>query len=442
MSFQRTAYYPGQFLTDRDLTADQAYLAEKRQVHNRLLHGHGVVCGFRVAPSAKAGYVTIEPGLALDPYGNELRLLQELQVDLRAKMEQSMRRRGGSGYGRPTVLIALRYEERSVDPLPAFLPQVSPDAPSKPARVAEGYRLDLLLEPELDLAAKQVLVWQSDLLSITREPNSGLTTPEVDCPYVFLARVTDTGDGYQVDTSVQRPVVNPELFFELVRQYAPDLFLGAQSLPAFREAIVAQVGQIYSETVAAQLAQRGVNVADVRQIGGEAPESIDVVVYVDANERVIGAGPAPSAGGNQARLTAAAAPAAPSPLYRAALRAVSALDVPSLQEGLVAALVTAVLERLPLSRTAAASVEAGVETVGAVVDGWAEIAPRLGTGAASALRDLQAAVQQVTHQVLNVILPRYAMYVEQVPAADLAGALGVSPALAEEMLDGAREYAR
>ena len=70
--FERPVFAPGQVLTDVDLTADQAYAAAKNRLHNRYLHGWGVVCGLEVVCNVCDGYVTIHHGYAIDRCGNDI----------------------------------------------------------------------------------------------------------------------------------------------------------------------------------------------------------------------------------------------------------------------------------------------------------------------------------------------------------------------------------
>lgn len=48
--FDRLTYFYGQMLHARDLQLEQAYFREKLKLHNRCLHGWGVVCGLEVTP--------------------------------------------------------------------------------------------------------------------------------------------------------------------------------------------------------------------------------------------------------------------------------------------------------------------------------------------------------------------------------------------------------
>jgi hypothetical protein len=68
----RTRFFSGQLLTESDLNNEQSYLLAKNRLHNRLLHGWGVVCGLQVTCSDCAGWVTINPGYAIDPCGNDI----------------------------------------------------------------------------------------------------------------------------------------------------------------------------------------------------------------------------------------------------------------------------------------------------------------------------------------------------------------------------------
>ncbi|HYF77486.1 MAG TPA: hypothetical protein VD973_10165 [Symbiobacteriaceae bacterium] len=94
--FERVAYYPGQFLTDKDLNQDQAYQNAKRRMHNRLLHGHGVVCGLEVTQATPgSSLVTVHPGSAIDPEGNEIFVDRETVIDLGPKLRECATRPNG-----------------------------------------------------------------------------------------------------------------------------------------------------------------------------------------------------------------------------------------------------------------------------------------------------------------------------------------------------------
>jgi hypothetical protein len=69
---ERTRFFAGQLLTDTDLTNEQNYVLAKNRLHNRYLHGWGVVCGLQLTCSECDGWVTVNPGYAIDPCGNDI----------------------------------------------------------------------------------------------------------------------------------------------------------------------------------------------------------------------------------------------------------------------------------------------------------------------------------------------------------------------------------
>lgn len=78
--FERSRFFTGQVLTADDLQREQDYHRDKARLHNRFLHGWGVVAGLTV--SVDQGAVVVAPGLALDCAGNELILPTEERVSL------------------------------------------------------------------------------------------------------------------------------------------------------------------------------------------------------------------------------------------------------------------------------------------------------------------------------------------------------------------------
>jgi hypothetical protein len=59
-------------ITEADLNNEQSYLLAKNRLHNRFLHGWGVVCGMQVVCGECPGWVTVKTGYALDPCGNDI----------------------------------------------------------------------------------------------------------------------------------------------------------------------------------------------------------------------------------------------------------------------------------------------------------------------------------------------------------------------------------
>jgi len=113
--FERLNYFYGQMLGVREFRTEQAYLREKLKLHNRYLHGHGVVCGLRVVPcpidpkecdpEPPPPCVDVECGLAIDCCGNELVLRDGARLRLPDLGEQ-----GGD------VWLTICYREIQIQP--------------------------------------------------------------------------------------------------------------------------------------------------------------------------------------------------------------------------------------------------------------------------------------------------------------------------------------
>ena len=102
-------YFTGFFLRAEDLQAAEAYRDRTRWLHNLLLHGPGVVRGFRdglaVTVNDRGNEITVGTGLAIDPLGREVLLAQASTHPIRR-----------AEYDLPAVLyVTLGYETRKID---------------------------------------------------------------------------------------------------------------------------------------------------------------------------------------------------------------------------------------------------------------------------------------------------------------------------------------
>ena len=79
---ERPLFGTGQTLTAADLTALQDYVQNKNRLHNRFQHGWGVVCGLEVLCHDCEGSVTIRPGYAIDPCGNDIVVADAVRYDV------------------------------------------------------------------------------------------------------------------------------------------------------------------------------------------------------------------------------------------------------------------------------------------------------------------------------------------------------------------------
>lgn len=79
--FERPNYYYGQLLGEREFRGEQTYFREKLKLHNRCLHGWGVVCGLDVTPG--------EAPPDCPPGGDDYREIEERIRKLQQELQNS-----------------------------------------------------------------------------------------------------------------------------------------------------------------------------------------------------------------------------------------------------------------------------------------------------------------------------------------------------------------
>jgi hypothetical protein len=88
-NFERPNYFAGHLLTDADLLLGQQYVREPRRLHNRSLHGAGIVCGLRLTCDPnRSGGIFVSPGYAIDNCGNDLVVPARQTLDVIGMLSQ------------------------------------------------------------------------------------------------------------------------------------------------------------------------------------------------------------------------------------------------------------------------------------------------------------------------------------------------------------------
>jgi hypothetical protein len=220
---ERARYFFGQVLGVDDLQAEQDYGLGKGRRHDRFLHGWGVVCGLGVTGET-GGTVTVEPGLAVDPWGREIVVGERRTVDPRILTDDA---------GEPTgveptkdaVTLCLAYAEAATHPTASIedTPQagrttetyrllVRDGVPASPSRVLTRAQRDIILSGTAPPAER---------LALASAEASSCQVPGVDC--VVLSTVALRGNGPGVDPWTYRRQLYSvaalqELLFRLARR--------------------------------------------------------------------------------------------------------------------------------------------------------------------------------------------------------------------------------
>lgn len=119
----RPRYFFGQLLTASDFQDEQNYTRNVVKRQNRCLIGTGIVNGLGVAVDSNAStndapVITVAPGSAIAPDGQQLTICEPLRCALHAS--------AFVGY------VVLQYTERPIDPVPVL------DGPPEFSRIEEG----------------------------------------------------------------------------------------------------------------------------------------------------------------------------------------------------------------------------------------------------------------------------------------------------------------
>jgi hypothetical protein len=83
---ERNRYFTGKFMTARDFQGEQDYIRSRQQLHNRMLHGWGIVAGLEIRPNpskeCRSTTVVVKAGMALDCCGREVILPADLVYEV------------------------------------------------------------------------------------------------------------------------------------------------------------------------------------------------------------------------------------------------------------------------------------------------------------------------------------------------------------------------
>ncbi len=222
---ERPRYFPRQLVTAEDMMLEQEYFRNRMRLHNRLLHGWGVVCGLQVAPVAKKDgtgglepwKVKICPGAAIGPYGDDIMAPCEVEIDLRQDSisGSSIEPCGAIGdvwcsdvwldRSEDRILyLAIKYAE-----VPARPVHVQPagcgcdDLPCEFSRLLDGYVIKVLTAEEhrpLALDRSKLPDWRALFgIPTASPPQEGSPNPSCwpcpDHPWVTLAGIRVDADG-------------------------------------------------------------------------------------------------------------------------------------------------------------------------------------------------------------------------------------------------------
>jgi hypothetical protein len=134
-SLCRPRFFDGQLITASDFRRLDRYIVQKSRLHNRYLHGVGVVCGLEIVCNPCDDTVTARPGYALGPCGEDIVVSCDTSVDVAALIRDHRRqttRTDCSPYSNPPQdceaarqkwVLGICYDEQSSRPVTSLRPR-------------------------------------------------------------------------------------------------------------------------------------------------------------------------------------------------------------------------------------------------------------------------------------------------------------------------------
>jgi hypothetical protein len=120
----RPRFFAGQLLSEQDLNRLDRYIVKKHRLHNRYLHGWGVVCGLEVTcHPCDDEYVNVSTGYAIGPCGEDIIVCKPDSVNICELIKQCRDRERADNECRPygyspeckgaeeQWVLAVRYQE-------------------------------------------------------------------------------------------------------------------------------------------------------------------------------------------------------------------------------------------------------------------------------------------------------------------------------------------
>jgi hypothetical protein len=237
----RNHYFYGKLLDAYHFELETNYHNAKRWLLNRRVSGYGVICGLDVRPGDRTDEIYVTAGLAIDRWGRELVVPQELgpitvppeylaQTDADARQQQQQAHGGRRRQERHGFQVVLCYHECLAEPAPVLAGDCHTVEPCQPGIIREqvsvGFRHGLRPPPEPqcldeDFIQGTRLNWSAVVAWVTR------ACPPLNAdPCLPLANITtDDSGGHgcnrdNIDIDVRPIVWTNDLLFELIMSLA------------------------------------------------------------------------------------------------------------------------------------------------------------------------------------------------------------------------------
>lgn len=185
---ERNRYFSGKYMAPRDFAADPDHLLGRHRLHNRLLHGWGIVTGLRVRRHTRPDCVRVRAGIAVDSLGREILLHRAETIELAPTDDER------------EFFICLAYTERLIE----YVPVLYHDDGCRPGK-SEANRVR-------EVATVRVLTAEEFHRHRRHRRHGGCRRPDCACGHLVpLARIVypppgapPAGKPFRIDRRVRR----------------------------------------------------------------------------------------------------------------------------------------------------------------------------------------------------------------------------------------------
>src|SRR5882762_7578831 len=137
---QRNNYFYGKLLDVAHFEMEQRYLNRKRWLLNRVGVGYGVLCGLKLAVKDKQ--ICVSPGVAIDCYGREIIVPQDVCVDPWTLTDECGCPKStalSNTEAHDNILLCLAYKECRSDFQPVLVTDCNTKQDTLPGTIVESY---------------------------------------------------------------------------------------------------------------------------------------------------------------------------------------------------------------------------------------------------------------------------------------------------------------
>ena len=233
-TFVRNRYFYGKLLDVFHLELEQNYLNGKRWMLNRMVTGHGVLCGLDVRPAPQGRAVIVTPGAAIDRCGKEIVVprASDPQTIPPKPAADALKAAMTDCEKQDYVTLSICFKQCESDPVPVLVDDcgLTPDCAS--SSIQERYTFEVVSgkAPPIELTSSLpdfVLGGRPNYSALVEYVTRGCPEIPADC-CIPLANIClpANGDPVQasdIDIGVRPIVYSNDMLFDMMLALAGDL---------------------------------------------------------------------------------------------------------------------------------------------------------------------------------------------------------------------------